>query len=200
MAVEIPWVRINRFALRPRLFSSEQEGVLGGPDLSNPRVGDRWIVDVGTTHLIYNAACRTLLASLMRAGSDGAVMAIRQPDLPAPAIGATAVVDGAGQTGRSLAVRAMQPGGTVRYGQFFSILHAGTYFTYMAAPPETLTVPATGRLTVPIWPMLRAITIDGSVSDFDEPKIEGALVGFDKGKSFVRNRMEPVNFSIRERR
>jgi hypothetical protein len=48
--------------------------------------------------------------------------------------------------------------------------------------------------------MLRALTIDGSIAAFDDPKIEGALVGFDKGKAFVRNRIEPVSFSIRERR
>ncbi|VXC63608.1 hypothetical protein [Sphingomonas sp. AX6] len=200
MAIDIPWVRINRFALRPRLFSSEQEGALGGPDLPNPRVGDRWIADVSTAILIRNEACTGLLTSLMRASTDSARMEVRAYDMPAPGVGGGAVVNGAGQTGSTLAVRGLTVGAVVRYGQPFSINHLGVHYLYMAVPVAPLPVPAGGQLSIPIWPMLRFITVDAEKCHFDDPMIEGALVGFDKGRSFVRDKLEPVTFSIRERR
>lgn len=200
MAIDIPWVRINRFALRPRLFSSEQEGALGGPDLPNPRVGDRWMVDVSTATLIRNTECTGLLTSLMRASTDSARMEVRAYDIPAPGTGNGAVVNGAGQTGSTLAVRGMSAGGVVRYGQPLSINHLGVHFLYIAVPGTPMTVPAGGQMSIPIWPMLRFITVDGERCHIDDPQIEGALVGFDKGRSFVRDKMEPVSFTIRERR
>ncbi len=60
---------------------------------------------------------------------------------------------------------------------------------------------ATGRLAIPIWPMLRFLTIDGERAALDSPMIEGRLVGFDgKGVSFTKNRTEPLSFSVVERR
>ena len=48
--------------------------------------------------------------------------------------------------------------------------------------------------------MLRFLTVDGDVCHFDQPMIEGQLVGFDKGAGFERNRTKPVTFTIQERR
>jgi hypothetical protein len=199
MPIEIPHLRIKSFALRPRLFSGEQEGALGGPDLPIPRLGDRFAVDVATTQFRNDAEGRRMAAALFEASNSSAIMRIVQPNRSGRSPGYAAVVDGTDQGGMTLSLRCLQPGAALARGNFFSIVHLGQRYVHMIACPGQMLVPANGRVALPIWPMLRFLTIDGEASEFDAPMIEGKLLGFDKGASFVRAKTEPLSFSIQER-
>jgi len=195
MSIEIPLARIKDIQIRPLNFSGTQEGTLGGPSLPIPRVGDRFAVDIATTQLRQDAESRLLIAALFQATTDDARIRLRQPNRRSN--GFPAVIDGAGQSGRTINVRGLPAYAAFNQGEFFSIVHSGQRYVYMTA--AAVIAGADGKAAVPIWPMLRALTIDASVCEFIAPYIEGQLVGFDKGAGFERNRTKPLTFSIVER-
>jgi hypothetical protein len=199
MPVEIPHIRIRSFALRPRLFSGEQEGALGGPDLPIPRPGDRFAVDVATTQFRNDAEGRLMTAALFEASNSSGIMRIVQPNRSGRSPGYAVAVDGTDQGGMTLSLRGLQVGAPLTRGDFFSIVHGGQRYVHMIACAGQLVVPVSGRVALPIWPMLRFLTVDGEAAEFVTPMIEGRLLGFDKGASFVRAKTEPLSFSIQER-
>lgn len=198
MSVMLPLARIASRAIRPRLFSGNQEGALGGIDLLIPRLGDRFAVDVATAQLRQDAATRLLIAALTEASTDDARIPLPQYDLGRQSMtGAAVVVDGAGQTGLMLRLRGVQRSAVVVRGQYLTLVHGGVGFLHMARAQAIAT--ADGKLELPIWPMLRFITVDGERASIDAPFIEGRLVGFDSGATFSGNRVEPLKFAIEER-
>lgn len=199
MSILIPWARVADLTIRPRLFSGNQEGVLGGADLPIPRMGERWAADVSTAQFRQDAESRLLLAALFEATTADARIALRVPNRSRP-MGSGIVVDGTGQSGSTLNIRGAYPGTAFSRGDFFSIVHGGLHYVHMVAGAGQVIARADGRAAVPIWPMLRFLTADGDVCHFDQPMIEGQLVGFDKGAGFERNRTKPVTFTIQERR
>jgi hypothetical protein len=189
--------RVADLIIRPRLFSGNQEGVLGGEDLPVPRLGDRFAVDVATSQLRQDAQSRQLIAALMEATTADARIRLRMPNAPTVVVG-NGMIDGSGQTGSALAVRGMIPNGALSWGMFFSIVHAGVHRVHMVR--SQVIADGAGRALVPIWPMLRFISSDGDVCHFVDPQIEGQLIGFDKGAGFERNRTKPLAFTIQERK
>ncbi len=198
MSILIPWTRIADLTIRPRLFSGNQEGVLGGEDLPTPRMGDRFAVDFITTQLRQDAESRLFIAALFEATTADARISLRLPNSKVMPGLAGAIVDGAGQAGSTINLRGLTPGATVRRGGFFSILHAGVHRVYM--PRTEAMADAAGKMALPIWPMLRFLTADGDVCHFDDPMIEGQLIGLDKGAGFERNRTKPLTFTVQERK
>lgn len=197
MSVEITWTRIKDAQLRPVLFSGNQEGSLGGETLPVPRLGDRLAYDINTAKLRQDAESRLLIAALFEATTLDARMLIRQPNKSHPGFSGI-VVDGVDQSGSVLKLRGVPPYAPVGgRGDFFNVLHRGRRYLYMLA--AQVIADAAGRVAVPIWPMLRFLTVDASPCDFIAPVIEGQLVGFDKGAGFESNRTKPLSFSIVER-
>ena len=197
MSLLIPWVRIADLVIRPRLFSGNQEGVLGGEDLPVPRMGDRFAADVITTQLRQDAQSRELIALLMEATTADARIELRLPNRP-KAIGGKIVVDGADQAGSTLNIRGAYRQTEFVRGHFFSIVHGGVHHIHMVR--RRVVAGADGRAAVPIWPMLRFLSVDADLCAFDQPMIEGQLIGFDKGAGFARNQTKPLSFTIQERR
>lgn len=195
MSVTIPRQRIASAALRPVLFSGEQEGVLGGVDLPVPRMGDRFAIDIKTAQLRQDDASRTLIAALTAATTDDAIISIGQPGVSAGA--SNGVVSGNGQGGTSLAIRGLVAGQVIPASFYFSVIHAGRRQVYMTRAAAT--VSSGGTVSLSIWPMLRFLTVDGEIVELIDPKIEGKLSGFDAGAAWTRNRTDPLGFSIRER-
>jgi hypothetical protein len=197
VSVELRWDRISSLGLRIVRASATQEGVLGGPDLDTPRMGDRFAADLGTTRLKQDSQSRLLIADLLEGLSLDVRTALRMPTRSRLLGGA--LVDGNGQVGSLLKVRSLQPGSGPARGDFFSIVHDGRHYVHMAT--AQVIAGADGKATIPILPMLRFITADGERVALDAPMIEGRLVGFDqRGAQFTRNRTEPLSFSIVERR
>lgn len=196
-SVELRWDRIASLGLRPVRASTTQEGVLGGPDLDTPRMGDRFAGDVATTQLRQDAQSRLLIADLLEGLTVDVKIALRLPNRSRPLSGA--VVDGADQAGSVLNVRGLGRAFAPARGDFFSIVHDGRHYVHMIT--AQVIAGADGRAALPILPMLRFLTTDGDRVALDQPMIEGRLVGFDpKGATFVRNRVDPLSFSIVERR
>lgn len=198
MSVLIPWTRIADLTIRPRLFSGNQEGVLGGEDLPTPRMGDRLAADFLTTQLRQDAESRLLIAALFEATTADARIALRMPTATKMLGRSGAVVDGAGQAGSVVNLRGFMPGAVVRRGAMFSIVHNGVHHVFM--PRAEVIAGASGKIALPIWPMLRFLTADGDACHLDDPMIEGQLIGFDKGAGFERNRTKPLTFTIQERK
>ena len=198
MSVLIPSVRIADLQIRPRLFSGNQEGALGGEDLPIPRMGDRFAVDIATSQLRQDDESRELIAALFAASTADARIELRLPNVPDASGFGVAVVNGGGQTGSTLGLRSVTPRALVHRGAFFSMLHNGFYYLHMVS--ALAQADADGKIDVPIWPMLRFVTTDGDGCQFGVPIIEGQLIGMDKGAGFERNRTKPLSFTIQERR
>lgn len=195
MSVELPWTRIAGLSVRPVLFSGNQEGSLGGATLPVPRMGDRFAADIETAQLRQDADGRLLIAALTEATTGDAKIAIRQPNLPREPMGAP-LVDGAGQSGSTLNIKSGQPGFAFVRGQYVGVVHASISYLHMLT--ASVIIGSNGKAALPLWPMLRFLTVDGEPVSLS-PVIEGQLVGFDKGAKWVRNRVDPLNFSIVER-
>lgn len=96
-------------------------------------------------------------------------------DIPQPGVDVgspgSPVVDGAGQTGTTLAIR----GGSASYAftpfQFISIISGGQRYTYQVV--EAVTLSALGAGSLSLEPELRGSLADGDVVEVLAPKIEG---------------------------
>ena len=151
--------------------------VNGGAVQTLMRLGTRhaWEISIPTMPTeplgrIWAAQLRLakLFGALIPWGQDG----FRNQVLGAPAV----VVDGAGQSGMTLSLRGIDPRGSVaRLGQAFSVVSSGRRYLYFVAA-ETIVGPD-GRMTVPVFPMLRVFPADGDACEFAKPMIQGSLSG-----------------------
>ncbi|MBB3691450.1 hypothetical protein [Sphingomonas sp. BK580] len=196
MSVSIPRQRIASVTLRPMLYSGEQEGAFGGESLPIPRMGDRWAADIETAQLRLDAPGRDLVAALTQALTDDGSISIDQPNRPANMIAADGLVDGSGSGGTSLTVRGLPAGMAIARGIYFSIVHAGRRYVHMTTAASV--VSSAGKVALPIWPMLRFLTVDGEIVELAQPRIEGKLTGF-SGAKWIRNRIDPLGLVISER-
>lgn len=80
----------------------------------------------------------------------------------------TPVVDGAGQSGRTLALRGLSAGATVKKNDRFQLGSAGTSRLYMALTDAT--ADGSGDVTLDIWPRLRESPADGAAVTTSSPK------------------------------
>lgn len=196
MSIELAWSRIGSLSLRPVIATTVQEGGVGAVDLDVPRLGDKFAADITTTQLRQDAESRLLIADLTEGLSLGVKIALRLPNRARPMT--ACFVDGA-VTGSMLPVRGAQPGTAFTRGDHFSIVHEDRHYLHMVT--TEVIADADGKATMGIWPMLRFVTTDGDRAAFDQPMIEGRLTGFDpKGATFVRNRVDPLQLTITERR
>lgn len=196
MSVEIGWTRIAGVSMRPVLVSGNQEGPLGGWSLPVPRIGDRFAADIKTAQFRQDDQRRLFIADIFEATTADARIAIYQPDMAGEPSHGAPLVTGGGQSGSTLNLDGMTPNIQLQRGRFFNIIHGGVRYTHMIRQPTF--VSESGTIALPIWPMLRFLTVDNEGCDFDAPMIEGQLSG-DVAGAMSRNRGEPVSFSIQER-
>ena len=79
-----------------------------------------------------------------------------------------------------------------------SVLGPRPLTSRFTAYPAAAIATAGGAISLPIWPMLRFLTVDGAVVELVAPKIEGKLSGFN-GAKWIRNRVDPLSMTIGER-
>lgn len=113
-----------------------------------------------------------VLSRLLRATSEG--LRVEWPllgiDQGAPG---SPVVDGAGQGGTTLALRGLTPHWAAREGWWLTLVTGGQYYLYNVA--DNAAADASGDLSLPIWPELRAPPADGDTALLGRPAIEGAI-------------------------
>ena len=106
------------------------------------------------------------------------------------------VVDGAGQSGTSLAVRGLTPGYAVKEGFWLSIVDAdGQHYLHTATAP--VRADTSGDATLSIAPMLRVPFADGAAVNLAVPMVEGFVDG-NWGWDIPVNRLTAVQFPLEE--
>lgn len=152
---------------------NEQEAAFGGNTQRLNRKGSRYAMDVLLPAMFRQDAMPWLP---VRNEDDTVVMVIPQPGFTIPAEG-TPLVDGAGQAGRSLAIKGVAAQ-TIKAGRYLSIIHAGEANrrrTYMIDQDVVVpvTAPHTGIVTVHLETLLRQPPSANDVVELFAPKIEG---------------------------
>lgn len=171
---------------------------LGGPVQRVERMGNRFRLAVTMPPMQADKLGRQWVAALVRGKQEGARIDIPLGGFkPGPA--GSPVVDGAGQSGRSLAVTGASANYVVRDGQWFNHIDAdGNRLTYMNVGETVLDASGQGVLT--IEPMLRAEPGDGDALEFERPSIEGFIVGEEQMWSLSLGNLIGLSFVIAEAR
>lgn len=152
-------------------FGNTQKGALGGQAQRVNRLGTRWAVTVEMPPMSADDA-RAWSAALMSANSNGARWTVSQPSVPTGSPGAV-VVNGASQSGASLACDGANVGFTAKRGQFVNVTTGGDAFCYMLT--DDVTADASGNITLSLYPDLRDEPADGDAVTIGAPKVEGLL-------------------------
>lgn len=176
-----PGVVPNR--VRPSLI--DFGGVLrpsgGGATTRVDRLGNRWRLELGFPPHRSRELGRVAVARLARAKTKGLRVEVPLDELQG--VPGRPVVDGAGQAGESLAVRALTPGYTAREGWWLSIERAGPnggqHFLHQLA--RSVTAGTDGRAALLLTPMLRVPFADGAAVHLSRPMIEGLVDGDEWG-------------------
>ncbi|OLF81282.1 hypothetical protein AWH62_00990 [Maricaulis sp. W15] len=145
----------------------EQKPVFGGPVSRVKRMGTRWAI---AYQLLPHSYLEAMDLTDLEDEDERVSAPIPQPGLDVGNPG-DPVVDGAGQTGNSYAVRGLTVGYTIRKGQWMSVIVGGKRFVYRAR--AAVTADGTGRAVVPVRPMIRSAALDGATVELADPRIEG---------------------------
>lgn len=161
---------------KPRMidFGGQLRPPLGGEVQTLMRLGTRHAIDITIPLMRSEPDGRIWSAKLRMAKLYGALWQYRQDGLKIGIPGAP-VVDGSGQTGSQILLKGFTPHYVIRMGQAFSMIRAGRRYLYFAA--ANAVAGGDGKVTLPIFPMLRKITVDGDVCEFAAPILQGSLSG-----------------------
>jgi len=174
-------------------FGGELTPPLGGEVQRINRLGNRFALDVELPPLREGEEGRELPAQLRLAKQQGAIMDWPQPGLDVGNPGSP-LVDGAVSGGTSLPIKGLTALYPIKFGQFFSIVHAGRRYVHAAAAAATGN--AGGSVTLTIDPMLRVSLSNNDVIEMLTPRIEG-LIDFD-GWTILKEPFVTTGFTIRE--
>lgn len=155
-------------------FGGQLKPTMGGPVQTIMRLGTRFAVEITVPTMRTEPDGRIYSSRLFQAKIFGALIVFRQDGFKVGLPG-TVLVDGAAQTGFALNLRGFTPGYAVREGQFFSILSGGRRYLHRAA--SSMVVGSTGKIALPIIPMLRISPADGDTAEFGKPMMQGSLSG-----------------------
>lgn len=147
---------------------------LGGRVQRIDRMGNRFKVAFSFPPFASVGLGRIVVSRLLRGKTEG--IRIEMPLLGfKPGAPGSPVVDGAGQSGRSLLVRGFTPNYAIREGAWFTHVHANGRCLYNV--DASVAADATGDAELSISPMLRVEPADGDVLEFGKPTIEGFVEG-----------------------
>lgn len=111
--------------------------------------------------------------------------------------GGNMVVNGAGQSGTTLAIRSGTPDFVIRENFWFTVLEAdGT--AYLHSVVETVRVAAGGTALMQIEPPLRAPFPDGARVEMARPFVQGELLGETFSYAYEEMKKTPLTVTIEE--
>ncbi len=138
---------------------------------------------------------RTFTGRLTRAKRDG--VKVELPLIVSQGSPGSPVVDGAGQSGTTLAVRGLTPGYVAREGFWLTITDADDR-GYLHQVMVTIAADGSGDATLLIEPPLRAPFADGADIELAAPWIEGFIDGEEWGWMIPVNHLVSVGFTVEE--
>lgn len=166
---------------------------IGGAEQELLRKGTRY--EIGFTLPPQDDVEAMDWADLMLEG-DTLVMPVSQPSLIIGNPGAP-VVNGSGYAGAVFPMKGLEPGYTLRKGQWFTHLaNTGQRFLYRVKTATTAN--GAGLANVPIYTLLRRPPLDGETVEITAPKVEGFVRDLAELRVGV-DRLIVLAFKIRER-
>lgn len=156
---------------KPRLIANavQTQPIVGGVVQRKLRLGTRWSLDVTLPPMNY-ATAMAWTADLSNSEAEEVLLLWPQPPEVVGVIGAP-VVNGAGQSGSTLATRGATAGYVYKKGLFFSLIEGGRRYLHQIVAQATAN--GAGQAALSIKPMLRVAPSDGALMEFYEPKIQG---------------------------
>lgn len=177
-------------------FGGFLEPALGGEVQRIDRMGNRFAIEVQMPPFPSADSGRIWVSRLIRGKAEGVRMEYPLLSFDPGTPGAP-LVNGNGQSGRSLAARGFTPGYQAKEGQFFSHVRAGRCYLYQLDADAVAS--GAGLLTLPISPMLRVEPVDGDQLLFAQPVIEGFVHGDEWSWRLGLDHNIGVKFEVRER-
>lgn len=158
------------------------------------RPGSRWRIAF-TFPLMTIDASRALNSRLKRAKRQ--TLQINIPMLIDQGIPGSPVVDGAGQSGTTLAVRGFEPSYYAKEDFWLTIVEAdGT--AYLHSMAETVTADGSGDAVLEIEPPLRAPFADGDIVHFGKPFMQGFIDGDTYTRIVPGNKLVTLGVMVEE--
>jgi hypothetical protein len=146
---------------------------LGGSVQRIDRMGNRFSVSVTFPPMQSKDKGRILISRLLRGKTEG--IRIEYPLLSfKPGSPGNVLVNGVGQSGRTLIVDGATPYYAFREGQPFSLEEDGQHYLHFV--DAEVIANASGQATLSISPMLRVEPSDNAVCHFGKPMIEGYMM------------------------
>lgn len=192
--IELPRLpRPNRMAVDVLDFGFTQRGAAS---LRVERPGGRHRIILSWPREIVEGAVASKFLALLKRGKRQSVQIDVLLPQPQGSPGAP-VVDGAGQSGSSIAIRGLTPNYTAKADYWLTIVEAdGT--AYLHSVFETVRADDAGEATVEIEPPLRAPFPDGAAVHLARPYVQGQLVGETFSYAFEELRRVPLTITIEE--
>jgi hypothetical protein len=169
---------------------------LGGAVQRIDRMGNRFRVSVSFPPFLSKDRGRIMVSRLIRGKTEG--IRIEFPLLGfKPGSPGSVLVNGAGQSGRSLILDGATPNYAFREGQPFSLVHSGQHYLHFV--DAEVIANGTGQATLSISPMLRIEPADNAVCHFGKPMIEGYILGDEWRWQMSLEHHIAIQFDIEER-
>lgn len=187
----------TEISVRPLGNSRDQTSPLTGASQRIVRPGGKHALSLSLPAITHRAA-REWIAARRRAEDELVTFPVPVLEAAASPIGAAVAVDGAGQLGKSLAVRGLFPHAVVSEGRPVSLASGGRlWLHYLTAD---VAADAAGKAVLQLAPMLRVTPADGDPVELEVPLIEGLLSTEDAGWTARRLSVAGLNAEIIELR
>lgn len=175
-------------------YSAQLIPPLGGEFQQVNRLGSRYGLSVKMPPL-RDLERRQWVQRLLRGKVEGVRMEFPLLDSD-PGVVGDPLVNGAGALGFSLNLKNCQAGYVFRENQYFSLYSGGKH--YLHSVTSEVVVPATGLVTLTVFPALRKVPADNDPVHFRRPMIEGMIQGNELRWRMALTHDIEIGFEIRE--
>lgn len=183
----------SQVTARPVSARNDLRPAFGGSTQRLLRKGTKYALDVVMPPMPYTTAMDWID---LDDETETVVLKVPQPGLDIGSPGAPQV-NGANQTGSTLAIKGLTPGYVIRKGQFLSIMTGGQRFLYRAKAAATAN--GSALATVTLQTLLRYPPANNDTVEIAEPRIEGFVQANAELWTVDVARLVGLQFTIEER-